>query len=204
MMLARSSARNAAAARLNPKAARRKGMYASAQTLRAMKCSHPSLGGLAPGRKPGKKNATALAVHMSRLTEIPIPNEPPARIESPAEVGGLGGGAAAILSELVTLLERLALGEAPGAIDLHSLPMSSLDRAELRRVLGDGEVQARVNAQGLSRMRETRVSGVSWVERFNPQGELVAELIDVSRVPEIAAGARALRAQISTAAAPAP
>jgi hydrogenase-1 operon protein HyaF len=149
---------------------------------------------------------------MSRLTEIPIRSEPPAPIESPAEVGGLDGGIAAILSELVTLLERLAMGEVPGAIDLRSLPMSSLDRVELQRVLGDGEVQATVNAQGLSRMRETRVSGVWWVERFNPQGELVAELIDVSRAPEIlssasdeiAAGARALRAQISTAAASAP
>jgi hydrogenase-1 operon protein HyaF len=147
---------------------------------------------------------------MSRLTEIPIRIEPSARIETPAVVGGLGGGVAAILSELVTLLERLVNGEAPGAIDLRSLPMSPLDRAELQRVLGDGEVQATVNAQGLSKMRETGVSGVWWIEHFDQQGELIAELIEVSRVPqilssasdEIAAGARALRTQIATAAAP--
>jgi hydrogenase-1 operon protein HyaF len=147
---------------------------------------------------------------MSRLTEIPIRIEPSARIETPAVVGGLGGGVAAILSELVTLLERLVNGEAPGAIDLRSLPMSPLDRAELQQVLGEGEVQATVNAQGLSKMRETRVSGVWWVEHFDQQGELIAELIEVSRVPqilssasdEIAAGARALRAKIAMAAAP--
>ena len=147
---------------------------------------------------------------MSRLTEIPIRIEPSARIETPAVVGGLGGGVAAILSELVTLLERLVKGEAPGAIDLLSLPMSPLDRAELQRVLGEGEVQATVNAQGLSKMRETHVSGVWWVEHFDQQGELIAELIEVCRVPEIlssasdeiAAGARALRAQIAMAAAP--
>jgi hydrogenase-1 operon protein HyaF len=145
---------------------------------------------------------------MSRLTDIPIRIEPSARIEIPAVVGGLGGGVAAILSELVTLLERLANEEAPGAIDLRSLPMSPLDRAELQRVLGDGEVQATVNAQGLSKMRETGVSGVWWIEHFDLQGELIAELIEVSRVPqillsasdEIAAGARALRAQIPLAA----
>jgi hydrogenase-1 operon protein HyaF len=145
---------------------------------------------------------------MSRLTDIPIRIEPSARIEIPAVVGGLGGGVAAILSELVTLLERLANEEAPGAIDLRSLPMSPLDRAELQRVLGDGEVQATVNAQGLSKMRETGVSGVWWIEHFDLQGELIAELIEVSRVPqillsasdEIAAGARALRAQIALAA----
>jgi HupH hydrogenase expression protein len=148
---------------------------------------------------------------MSRLTEIPIRIEPAARIATPAVVGGLGGGVAAILSELVTLLERLVNGEAPGAIDLRSLPMSPRDRAELQQVLGDGEVQATVNAQGLSKMRETRVSGVWWIEHFDQQGELIAELIEVSRVPqilssasdEIAAGARALRAQIATVAAPA-
>jgi len=147
---------------------------------------------------------------MSRLTEIPIRIEPSARIETPAVAGGLGGGVAAILSELATLLERLANGEAPGAIDLRSLPMSPLDRAELQQVLGEGEVQATVNAQGVSKMRETRVPGVWWIEHFEQQGELIAELIEVTRVPEIlssasdeiAAGARALRAQIAMAAAP--
>jgi hydrogenase-1 operon protein HyaF len=147
---------------------------------------------------------------MSRLTDIPVRIEPSARIEMPAVVGGLGGGVAAILSELATLLERLVNGEVPGAIDLRSLPMSPLDRAELQQVLGEGEVQATVNAQGLSKMRETRVPGVWWIEHFDQQGELIAELIEVSRVPqillsasdEIAAGARALRAQIATDAAP--
>jgi hydrogenase-1 operon protein HyaF len=147
---------------------------------------------------------------MSRLTEIPIRIELSARVETPAVVGGLGGGVSAILSELATLLERLANGAAPGAIDLRSLPMSPLDRAELQQVLGEGEVQATVHAQGVSKMRETRVSGVWWIEHFDQQGELIAELIEVTRVPEIlssapdeiAAGARALRAQIAMAAAP--
>jgi len=145
---------------------------------------------------------------MSRLTDIPVRIEPSAPIEAPRVAGGLGGGVAAILSELVGLLERLADGGAPGSIDLRSLPMSPRDRAELERVLGEGEVHATVNAQGPSKMRETRVSGVWWVEHFDQGGELIAELIEVNRVPEIlasasdeiAAGARALRAQISAAA----
>jgi coenzyme F420-reducing hydrogenase gamma subunit len=127
-----------------------------------------------------------------------------ARLEPPGG-GGLGGGVAAILFELAGLLERLVEAESPGAIDLRSLPMSPLDRAELLRVLGEGEVQATVNAQGLSMLRETRVPGVWWVEHFDQRGELIAELIDVSRVPqlltcasdEIAAGARALARAIS-------
>ena len=146
---------------------------------------------------------------MSRLADIPIRIEP-ARVEpAPVAGGGLGGGVSAILSELATLLERLVNGGSPGTIDLRSLPMSPQDRAELEHALGEGEVQATVNAKGLSTMRETRVSGVWWIEHFDEQGELVAELIEVSRVPdllssasdEIAAGARALRAQITAAVA---
>jgi hydrogenase-1 operon protein HyaF len=140
---------------------------------------------------------------MSRLTEIPI------RIEPPSAVGGLGGGVTAILSELVSLLERLGSGEEPAAIDLRSLPMSPQDRAELRRALGEGEVQATLNAEGPSSIRETQVPGVWWVEHRDRHGEVIAELIEVTRMPqilmsapdEIAAGARTLRAQITTAAA---
>jgi hydrogenase-1 operon protein HyaF len=144
---------------------------------------------------------------MSRLSEIPIRRESLARLEPPAADGGLGGGVVAILSELVSLLGRLVDTESPGAIDLRSLPMSPLDRAALQKVLGEGEVQATVTAQGISRVRETRVSGVWWIEHFDQQGEMVAELIDVSRVPailtsatdEIAASARELRAQLTAA-----
>ena len=153
---------------------------------------------------------------MSRLADIPIRiepsarNEPSAWIETPPAVGGLGGAIAAILSELATLLDRLLDAEVPGTIDLRSLPMSPLDRAELVRVLGQGEVQSTVNAEGLSMLRETGVSGVWWIEHFDPRGELIAELLEVTRVPqllasasdEIAAGARALREQIAMAAPP--
>jgi hydrogenase-1 operon protein HyaF len=142
---------------------------------------------------------------MNRLTEIPI------RIEPPAPAGGLGGGVTAILSELVTLLERLADGAESAAIDLRSLPMSAQDRAELRRALGEGEVQATLNAEGISSIRETQVPGVWWLEHRDRDGEVIAELIEVTRMPpilmtasdEIAAGARALREQIKplTAAA---
>ncbi len=147
---------------------------------------------------------------MSRLAEIPIRIESAARIPTPPVVGGLGGGLRAILSELATLLDKLLQEETPGTIDLRSLPLSPLDRAELVRMLGEGEVQATVNADGVSTLRETGVAGVWWVEHFDPAGELIAELIEVTRVPqllasasdEIAAGARSLRGQITAAAAP--
>jgi hydrogenase-1 operon protein HyaF len=144
---------------------------------------------------------------MSQLAEMPGRVEPSARIEPPISSGGMDGVVAAILTELVTLLERFVSGDRPAAVDLRGLPMSPQDRAELRRVLGEGEVQARAGAAGLSRIRGTRVSGVWWVERYDQGGKLVADSIEVGRVPgmlssapaEITAGARDLRAQINAA-----
>jgi hydrogenase-1 operon protein HyaF len=152
---------------------------------------------------------------LSRLTEIPIRVEQSAQVQSssiPAHAtagsvtGGMGGGVAAVLYELVNLLERLARGAASTAIDLRSLPMSPQDRVELQRVLGEGEVLATVNAEGLSHIRETRFPGVWWIEHRDRAGELIAELIEVTHVPqilasasdEIATAAQALRARIVT------
>jgi hydrogenase-1 operon protein HyaF len=158
---------------------------------------------------------------MTRLSEIPVRVEPAAGSEAAArgeaaalatqrsgplpEGAGLFGGVEAILSELVSLLERLADLDSPGSIDLRSLPMSAQDRASLQRVLGDGEVQATVNARGLSKIQETRFSGIWWVEHFDQDGTSIAESIEVSRVPEIlssapdeiAADALELRARIT-------
>jgi hydrogenase-1 operon protein HyaF len=148
---------------------------------------------------------------LSRLSDIAIRIEGPALPGGPApsadsaRSGGLGHGVSAILAELATLLEQLEESQTPAAIDLRSLPMSPQDRAELERVLGDGEVQATVKADGLSSIRETGVSGIWWVTHCNAQGESIAELLEVTRVPEmlasapdeIAAAVRALRERMS-------
>lgn len=46
-----------------------------------------------------------------------------------------------------------------------------------------------MNALGVSRIRETQVAGVWWVEHFDRSDELIAESIEVARVPEILARA---------------
>jgi hydrogenase-1 operon protein HyaF len=119
------------------------------------------------------------------LTDIPVRIEPLARLQDPAMTAGLGGGIVAILSELVSLLEVLAADASASSIDLRSLPMSPADRAQLQHVLGEGEVQATLTAQGISRIRETRVPGVWWVEHFGQDRELVAESIEVTVIPDI-------------------
>jgi len=129
---------------------------------------------------------------VSKFHNIPIRIEPSENIDvprAPLPQGGLGGGVAAILSQLVSLLEALAGGNGSALIDLRSLPMSPQDRSELQRVLGQGEVTATVEADGPTRIRETGVSGVWWIEHFDRHKTLIAELIEVALVPQLLASA---------------
>lgn len=136
-----------------------------------------------------------------------VREDPVLRAEPLARAGGLGGGVAAVLSELVGMLEELARGGAPAIIDLRSLPMSPQDRLELKAALGEGEVHATFDADGVSTVRETHVSGVWWVEHRDRNGDLVSELLEVARVPpileaaldEIATSATELRQRIPSA-----
>jgi len=98
---------------------------------------------------------------------------------------GLGSGVYAIVTELTGLLNGLTQEHKPGVIDLRSLPMSEADRTQLREVLGEGEVQASFHAEGISRICETGIAGVWWVEHRDRNGDLIAELIEVASVPEI-------------------
>ena len=136
---------------------------------------------------------------MSRLGDIAV------RIEGPARSAGLGGGVAALLSELADRLDRLALTGDASSIDLRSLPLSPEDLQLLQETLGEGEVQAQLQAGGASAIRETAVAGLWWTLHRDPRGELSAELLDIARVPpileraadEIQAAARELRIRIA-------
>ena len=55
----------------------------------------------------------------------------------------------------------------------------------MREVLGTGEVDARIDALGLTRVRETAVGGVWWVTHRSRAGEILAEFLEVTLVPEI-------------------
>ena len=96
---------------------------------------------------------------------------------------GLGAGLDAVLAEVVQRLEQLAAGERPDAIDLRSLPLNPADRERLAEALGDGEVDITMRLDGASRVRETGATGVWWVEHRDARGELIAELLEITRIP---------------------
>jgi hydrogenase-1 operon protein HyaF len=103
-----------------------------------------------------------------------------------------------LLSEVLRKLQRLASEGVDGSIDLKTLPMTAPQRQDLAEVLGEGEVTATVEVAGPSRVRETGYDGVWWVEHVGVHGAVLAESLEVARVPEIL---RAHPADVSAAAA---
>jgi len=123
---------------------------------------------------------------VSRLGAIPIHVEPRPVEAAPAALSGtIGGGVAALLTEIAMLLERVAQGGEPQAIDVRSLPMSPDDRTQLVAALGSGEIEITLRADGESTIRETSVRGVWWTEYRDRHGTVVANFIEIAPVPQI-------------------
>lgn len=102
-----------------------------------------------------------------------------------AQADALTGAAVAVLREVAGMLERMNAGGEGGAVDLHSLPLSSADRRWLRERLGKGEVEARLSLGGESLMTEMGCPGIWWIEHRNEQGAVESEYIEVAWVPEL-------------------
>jgi hydrogenase-1 operon protein HyaF len=68
-----------------------------------------------------------------------------------------------------------------------------------------GEVEITLSVDGQSRVRETSFPGIWWVEHRSPENELLAELLEITNIPEIivtendevARSARSLRERLS-------
>lgn len=109
------------------------------------------------------------------LNDIPL-----AVVEQPT------GMAQAVLTEVSLHLHALASDGSRHAIDLRSLPMNDADRAELANHLGQGEVRIEIANIGTSLIAETGYAGVWWVTHKDPKGEVTAELIEITPIPDIA------------------
>jgi len=95
------------------------------------------------------------------------------------------GNIAALLAEISTMLEQL-IGSGTGSmIDLKSLPLSPQEYEQLRLILGQGEVTARLEAIGPSEIIETRYPGVWWLTHYNVEGDIIADMIEIASVPAI-------------------
>ena len=91
----------------------------------------------------------------------------------------------ALLQELQERLTALAERGEEHRIDIRSLPLSPGDHDFLIQFLGRGEVNADVNALGLSEINETRFSGIWLIMHYNLHAEIIAEMIEVTPLPDI-------------------
>ncbi len=115
---------------------------------------------------------------MSALGEVPI------KVVDAAPVRNFSR-ALAVVNEIESMLAKLADTGICGSIDLRSLPMAPGDREVLRRIFSEGEVSAVIRAFGQTQVYESVVRGVWWVEHQNEDGNVSAEFIEVTHMPEI-------------------
>jgi hydrogenase-1 operon protein HyaF len=104
---------------------------------------------------------------------------------APCMTASTTGMAHSILAEIGQLLTALSERGEAGAIDLRSLPLTNADRDQLEKLLGYGEVQAKLDLAGATEVWETSYSGVWWIRHKGAGDKIANEEIAVTPVPEI-------------------
>lgn len=95
------------------------------------------------------------------------------------------GNLRALLAEIAARLERLARAGVASSMDINSLPFAPGEYEQLRAMLGQGEISARMEAFGTSEMIETRYPGVWWVTHYNVDGDIIGDTLEITEIPEI-------------------
>ncbi len=95
------------------------------------------------------------------------------------------GNVRPILAEVLHAIDRLLETGEPTTIDLASLPFGPGELEHLEATLGTGELSAKLDALGASRISETAYPGVWWLEHRNAHDEVVGRFLEVTRTPEI-------------------
>ena len=90
-----------------------------------------------------------------------------------------------LLNEVKHALDNLIETGRSTVIDLRSIPLAPGEEEKILSVLGLGEVQARLDALGLSEVIETQYAGVWIVTHYNDEDHIISRFIEVTSMPEI-------------------
>ena len=90
-----------------------------------------------------------------------------------------------LLHEIRHALQELVDSGKTGIIDLRSIPLAPGEEDKIVATLGQGEVQARIDALGPSEINETRYAGVWLVTHYNDDGDIIGRFIEITAMPEI-------------------
>ena len=105
--------------------------------------------------------------------------------ETLAPASPFHGNVRPILNEVLHAVDRLLEDGEPTTIDLAGLPFGPGELEHLEATLGTGELSAKLDALGTSRIRETAYPGVWWLEHRNALDEVVGRYLEITRTPEI-------------------
>ena len=90
-----------------------------------------------------------------------------------------------LLHEIKHALDNLIETGNSTIIDLRSIPLAPGEEDKILNTLGHGEVQAQLNALGLSEIFETQYAGVWIVTHYNDEQHITSRFIEVTMMPEI-------------------
>ena len=90
-----------------------------------------------------------------------------------------------LLHEIKHALDKLIETGKSTIIDLRSIPLAPGEEEKIINTLGQGEVQAQLNALGLSEITETQYTGVWIVTHYNDEQHIISRFIEVTTMPEI-------------------
>ena len=90
-----------------------------------------------------------------------------------------------LLHEIKHALDNLIETGQPTIIDLRSIPLAPGEEDKILSTLGLGEVQAKLDALGLSEIIETQYTGVWIVTHYNDEDQIISRFIEVTTMPEI-------------------
>ncbi len=101
------------------------------------------------------------------------------------EVDVAHGNVRPVLFEVLHALDKLLADNVPTTIDLAGLPFGPGELDTLQTQLGHGELDAKLDTLGESRIYETAYPGVWWIEHRNVNNEIVGRYLEVTRLPDI-------------------
>ena len=90
-----------------------------------------------------------------------------------------------LLHEVKHALDNLINNGNSAIIDLRSIPLAPGEEEKILNTLGRGEVQAQLQALGLSDIFETQYTGVWVVTHFNVDNEIIGRFIEITHMPDI-------------------
>jgi len=90
-----------------------------------------------------------------------------------------------LLHQIKHAMQNLLENNENEIIDLRSIPLAPGEEDRLLEILGEGEVNAKLNALGLSDVVETQYTGVWLVTHHNDDNEIISRHIEITYMPEI-------------------